>query len=131
MATNYGQDSYCLTDVLLIDTQVIDPRILIGQRIARMLQTPRGALANIGDDADWGWSVLQLINARIAPSQIAQYESQIESECTKDEEVASASVTISGSSGSYTISVQVTSSSGPFTLVLPVADLSASQIFLS
>lgn len=131
MATNYGQDSSCVSDVGLFDLQITDPFLLIGQRIIRRLTTPRGALANIGDDPNFGWDVRQLINARLSPSTIAQYQSQITAECLKDEEISAATVTISGSNVSYTISIQLTSSAGPFSLVMPVQNLTATQIFSS
>lgn len=133
MAVNYGFDTYCLSDVGLSDVVVTDPFILIGQRILRRLTTTRGALANIGDDPNAGWDVRQLINARISPATINQYQSQIQAECTKDEEVQSATVTITGTSSTstLTISIQLVSAAGPFTLVLPVANLTAAQIFAS
>jgi hypothetical protein len=131
MATNYGQDSYCLTDVGLFDLQVTDPFILIGQRVMRRLTTPSGALANVGGDPTFGWDIRQLINAILSPTSIAQYQSQIAAECSKDEEIQSATVTIAGTGVNVTISIQLTSSAGPFSLALPVQNLSASQIFTS
>lgn len=126
----FGQDTSCLTDVGLVDTQITDPRILVGQRIARRLQTPHGALANIGDDPDFGWDVHQLINARLSPGTLSQYEQQISAECTKDECVQSATVTITqGAGGSVSISVDMQSSAGPFELVLSVDQLTSSLIF--
>lgn len=131
MATNYGQDSSCVSDVGLFDLQITDPFILIGQRIIRRLTTPRGGLAAIGDDPGFGWDVRQLINAQLSPSSIVSYQAQIAAECMKDEEINAAAVTISGTGGNISVSIQLTSSAGPFTLTLPVQNLTAAQIFAS
>ena len=130
MATNFGSDTSCVTDLPRIDLQVTSPQKLIGQRIARRLQTPRGALAAIGDDANFGWDVRQYANGRLGPTTIATAESQIEAECTKDEQVQSASVKITpGTGGALTITVQLVSAAGPFTLTLSVDDLTVGAIF--
>lgn len=132
MATFYGSDSYCISDVGLIDFQVTNPTQLIGQRIARRLQTPRGALAGIGDDPNFGWDVRQYINAALTPVSIAQAQAQIQAECTKDEEVQSAEVTLAqNAGGGLTITIVLTTATGPFTLTLAVTALTVDAIFNS
>jgi hypothetical protein len=129
MATNFGQDSSCVSDVGLFDLQITDPIILVGQRIMRRLTTPRGGLASIGDDPGFGWDVRQLINARLSPSSIATYQQQIAAECMQDETVSTATATISNSNGTITVSISLASAVGPFSLTLPVQDLTSAQIF--
>ena len=130
MTTFYGSDTSCVSDVGLVDVQVTNPNVLIGQRIARRLTTPRGALAAVGDDPNFGWDVRQLVNAQLGPSSIAQAQHQISAECTKDEQVQSASVTIAqGAGGAVTITVLLTAATGPFTLTLNVNALTTSAVF--
>ena len=129
MATNFGQDSNCVTDVGLFDLQITDPVTLVAQRIIRRLTTPRGSLASVGDDPNFGWDIRQLINAKLSPSSISQYQALIQGECLKDEQVSAATVTISGTDGNISVSVSLTSAVGPFSLTLPVQDLTAAQIF--
>ena len=130
MATQFGQDSTCLTDVALIDTQITNPQILIGQRIARRLQTPRGALANIGDDPNFGYDLRQLVNARLSPATRSQFETQIGAECEKDECVQSATVTIADNgSGEISVSISLQSAAGPFSLVVSVDQLTTAAVF--
>jgi hypothetical protein len=129
MATVYGSDTTCLTDIPLIDQQVTDPRILVGQRTARRLTTPRGALAAINDDPAFGWDVRQYINAKLTPAQIAGAQAQIESEVLKDEQIQSVNATLTFSEGSLSISLQLQGSAGPFTLTLNVEQLTTQLIF--
>lgn len=129
MATFYGSDSYCLTDVGLFDVQVTDPNILIGQRIARMLQTPRGGLGAINDDPSRGWDVRQYLNGKISPGFLAQAQQQIVNECLKDEEVQSATCTITQAGGALTIAVNLVGASGPFTLTLNVGQVTTTAVF--
>lgn len=129
MVTFYGSDTYCLTDLPLIDLQVTNPKILIGQRVARRLQTPRGALASINDDPDFGWDVRQYCNGKIGPNQIGIAKSQIESECLKDEQVATADAAITFDGGDLTIDIEMDTSAGPFLLTLNVSALTVEAVF--
>lgn len=132
MAIFYGGDSYCLTDVGLVDVQVTDPVQLIGQRLARRLQTPRGGLASVDPDAsDYGWDVNQLLLGKMTPSTRATAKSQIENECGKDEQVISAEADVTIANGSVTIVIQVVSSVGPFTLTGNINNFSGTSFFIS
>lgn len=129
MATNYGSDTYCLTDLQLIDTIITDPRQIIGQRIARRLQVQRGALALINDDPNGGFDIRQYLNAKMGPGEIASAQSAIEAECLKDEEVQSASVSMTLDAGNLSISIRLAGASGPFQLVLNVSQITTDVIF--
>lgn len=128
MAVNYGQDTSCVTDVGLVDVQVTGAT-LIAQRVARLLQTPRGALGIIGDDPSRGFDVRSLVLAKLGPSDLARAKSQIEAECLKDEQVEAATATLSLVNGALTISVQIDSSEGPFSFVLTVDEVTTDLIF--
>ncbi len=130
MATFYGSDTSCVSGLSLIDTQVTDPRQVIGQRIARMLQTPRGGLASVGDDPNWGFDVRQFVNGKYKPSDIAAARSSIAAACTTDEQVSTAHVDIAvGQGGAMTFAIHLVSSEGPFSLTLDVRDLTVDVVF--
>jgi hypothetical protein len=131
VATFYGSDSSCLVDVGLFDLQITDPNILIGQRVARLLQTPRGGLGAVGDDANRGFDIRALINAKMAPSAISQIAQAIQNECEKDEEVQSAAVTLGldANGALSSVTINLVSADGPFTLTANVQSITSSLVF--
>lgn len=120
----YGVGLSGLTDLLAKDVIITDPAMLIGQRVAHRLTTPRSALAIINGPADFGWDVHQLVNKKLAPHDLALAQTQIKGECQKDEEVQLASVTISGK-GNTTVAVQLFTAAGPFTLTFNISQIGA------
>src|SRR5882757_10300149 len=100
MATNFGSDTHCITDVERIDHIVTSPALVIGERIARRLQTPRGALGLIGDDPNGGLDLRQYMLAKMRPGDRQIAEAQVSSECLKDEEVGAARVSTNASGDS-------------------------------
>ena len=129
MATFYGSDTYCLTDLPLIDVQVVDPKQLIAQRLVRRLSTPYGALGIIGDDADAGLDVRQYLNAALSPRQVSAIAQAVESELLKDEQVANCTATLTFAAGALVIGLSVVSAAGPFTLTLNVSALTTTLVF--
>jgi hypothetical protein len=129
MAIDYGQDTFCVTDVPLIDTQVTDPAQLVGQRVARSLQTPRGSLAIINGDPNRGYDVRGLLLAKLSPQTIAAAQAQIENECLQDEQVQTASAVVTSSGGNVVVSVSGTLAVGPFAFTLTVQQLTAQVFF--
>lgn len=130
MAIDYGFDISCVSDIGLVDVIVTSPQVVIGQRVARRLQTPRGALASIGGDPNFGLDVRQFLLGRMSPTAIAQAQLQIAAECTKDEEVDSADVTVTFvDGGAMTIEIRLTAAEGPFTLTMNVSQLTVEAIF--
>lgn len=130
MATFYGSDTACITDLPLISTTITDPRQLIGQRTARRLTTPRGALGLINDDPNFGFDVRQYVNAKLTPSQIAGAAASIQDEVTKDEQIASATVEFAiGAAGAVSIEIAMQTLAGPFTLTLTVNELTTQLVF--
>lgn len=128
MATFYGSDSYCLDDIQRISTQVTDPRVLIGQRIARMLQTPTGALAIINGDPEWGWDVRQLALGKLTPESIANAQAKIKAKCLLDEQVLGCAVRVAPSRNDLVISIELVAADGPFLLTLNVDQLTVSAL---
>lgn len=120
----YGVGMSGLVDLLAVDVIITDPAMLIGQRVAHRLTTPRGALAIINGPADFGWDVHQLVNKKLAPQDLSSAQIQIKAECQKDEEVQLAMVTISGK-GNTKVGVQLFTAAGPFTLTFNVAQIGA------
>lgn len=124
-----GNDTDCVTDIPLVDRQVTSPALLVGQRIARMLQTPRGALGLIGDDPDRGWDVRQYVNAKLTSAIITTAQQQITNECLKDEAVESADVTMNFNQGIITITISLVTSAGPLTMTMNVSQLTTTAVF--
>lgn len=119
---NYGQDTYDLTDLPLIDTQ-IDGITNIALRIARRLTTPYGALGAINDDPDFGYDVFQLLNIASNQGLLIAARSDIETECLKDEEIQDATVDLESQGSGISITVDLTASTGPFQLVMNIQDV--------
>lgn len=130
MGAFYGSDSACLDDLPLISVDISDPATLIGQRLARRLQTAHGALAFINDDPDGGLDVRQYVNAKVTPNFRASVEQEIRSECLKDEEVQDAQVRTNFAVGLLAVTIAVTAGSGPFTLVLNVGEVDVEAIIV-
>lgn len=129
-STNFfGSDTSCITDVALIDQQVTSPLLLIGQRILRRWQTPRGALASINDDPDFGYDVTQLVNAKLTPNAIATAESQLRAEALKDEQVRACTVRVVQSGTTVSVSAAFDTLAGPFALTMNVRDLTVEAVF--
>lgn len=130
MATNYGTATLGVTDVPLKSVSSSNPYLVVGQRVMRRLLTPRGGLAAIGGDPNFGWDVRQYINGKLSPSAETKAQQEIRNECLKDEAVLDASVTFAYTfNGALTITIQITGATGPFALVLPVQNLSAAQVY--
>jgi len=130
MATYYGQDTSCTTGLGKFDLQIVGPKV-VSQRLVRRWTTPRGALALIGDDPDFGWDVRQYINRKMTSLDLSTAQIQLQNEALKDEEVQSCLVVLSFVGNALTISATVTLSNGPtFTLTTPVASLSVADIFV-
>lgn len=128
---NYGQDTYDLDDLPVIDTQVIGTQNL-GLRLARRLTTPYGALAIINDDPDFGYDIYQLLNTKYDQQIISAAISDIEAECLKEEEVQFANVSINVDQNVITIIVNITPSiNEPFTLVLNIGDVTYNKLVIN
>lgn len=129
MSTFYGSDTFCTTDVGLFDVQVTSPKILIAQRLIRRWTTPRGALALINGNPNFGWDVKQYVNARMTPNDRAIAQDQLRQEALKDEQIESLNVDVSLIGSTLTIGAEVQSAAGPFSLTMNVTQLTIDLIF--
>lgn len=130
MATNYGADIFWPGDVPLIATITTDPFRVVGQRIVNRLSTPRGGLAVIGGDPNFGWDVRQYVLKRVSPASLGQAQIQVQAEVLKDEAVKSALVLFTyNGNGTLTIQVDVTLAAGPLSLVLAVTALTVTAAY--
>ena len=127
--TFLGSDTACLYDIGLIDTQVTDPVRLVGERLARRLTTPRGALGLIGDDPNAGFDVRQYVNGKLGPSALADAQAQVQAECLKDEQVESCICSMYLSGGALTLNLAITTAQGPFALTLNIGALTTALVF--
>lgn len=131
MATDYGTDTLWNGDVPLISVSTSDPFLVVGQRIRHRLTTPRGGLAVIGGEPNFGWDVRRYVLGRVSPSKLAQAEEQVRAEVVKDEAVQSAVVkfTYSQTGKTLTIEVDCTLAIGPLRLVLSVSALTVEAAY--
>jgi hypothetical protein len=130
VATYYGSATLCVDDLPLISTQTTSAALIIGQRTARRLTTPRGALALIGDDPNFGFDVRQYINAKLSPLQRQTAESNVTNEVLKDDQIESAQVAmVIADNGNVSLEIKIQAATGPFTLTLNVSQMSAALAF--
>lgn len=128
MSVDYGSD-LSLVDDLTPNMAVVSGLRLVGEAIARRLQTPRGALL---DDSLYGFDVTSLINADMDRGDIANLNAGVRSECLKDQRVRTAQVTSTfveqqaPSLGYLQITISLGTNNGPFTLVLAASQVTVS-----
>ena len=122
--TDIGTDLYCISDLDPAGRTVSGPEAL-AQAIARRLQTPRGALAAIGDDPDYGLDLRDYVGDDVGAAIEAEVEAEVEAavraECLKDERVRDVDVTVAVSGRALTVGLRVASTQGAVRLVLAVS----------
>lgn len=118
--TDLGTDLYCISDLDPAGRTVSGPEAL-AQALARRLQTPRGALAAIGDDPDYGLDLRDYVGEDVGAGIEAEVESAVRAECLKDERVRDVDVTVAVSGRALTVGVRVASTQGVVRLVLAVS----------
>jgi hypothetical protein len=117
-----GVDMDGLLDIALNPTLATGARNL-GNALGRRLITDRGSLSY---DADYGFSVRGLLNASYTDAFKAWAQSQIASECEKDERVLHCDATLAFSAPyvlTVTLVVTPNDTGGPFTFVMSVNNL--------
>jgi hypothetical protein len=107
-ALGYGLDLSCVSDIspTLEET---DPNSVqgISESLLRRLQTPRGALAQIDDDSNYGFDVIGLLNNGVTAHDLRGMEAQIKAECLKDDRVADLTVTVTFAFGTGVLDVSL------------------------
>lgn len=124
---DYGQDLSCVSD-LTPHMLVVSGLRLVGEAIARRLQTPRGALL---DDPNYGYDLTGELNNDLAQGDIGRIAAGVTAECQKDSRILSAStvvvfVPIANTAGSLIVTISLMTTAGPFTLVLSVSQVTVS-----
>lgn len=118
--TDLGTDLYCISDLDPAGRTVSGPEAL-AQALARRLQTPRGALAAIGDDPDYGTDLRDYVGEDVGAGAEAQIEAAVRAECLKDERVRDVEVTASITDRTLTVGVRIASTAGSLRFVLAVS----------
>lgn len=118
--TDLGVDLYCISDLDAAGRTVSGSEAL-AQALARRLQTPRGALAAIGDDPDYGLDLRDYVGADVGSGAEAEIEAAVRAECLKDERVQDVDVTAVRADRHLTVGVRVASTAGAVRLVLAVS----------
>lgn len=131
MATiDYGTDTDQVLDRPLRKSTVAG-KANLGRALARRLVTPRGALAAIGEDPNYGLDTRQLLHEVLTPALVAAWQAMIAAECKKDERVLDCDATITSTGqGALTIKLVVTTdeASAPFTYILGVSALTVTLL---
>ena len=119
-----GSDLSCITD-LTSDAAEVSGVTCWLQALTRRLQTPIGTLI---DDPDYGYDILDQLDAEIALSDLDGIGADVDSEFLKDERTLSSSTNVVSSvqNGAVTLRLtsRVRSGLGPFTMVIQVSQLS-------
>lgn len=125
MATDYGSDVSCITDIDPTG-RTVTGRELVAEALVRRLMTPRGRLMG---DPDYGLDLRQYVNADMSPRDIASLRSAVVAECEKDERVASADTEATlDSVGVLTLTIAIELSEEAFALVVSASDVTVQLV---
>lgn len=117
MATDYGTDIDCATDLSITMGEVSGWRML-AQAAVRRLVTPRGSLR---EDPDYGYDLRSFVGSTSAPTAGA-----IVNELLKDERIEDSEANVARSGTDLEIRITMTAYEfGPFTFVLAIDQVSA------
>lgn len=128
MATDYGSDVACVTDIDPAFAMVSGPTA-VAQAIARRLITPRGGLHY---DGTYGYDLRQHLNGSIEDGDTFVVASSVETQCEQDERVRSASarVTYDALTETLRVTIALVLDDGPFELVLGVSAVTVEVLSL-
>lgn len=102
---------------------------VVAEAVLRRWTTSRGQLI---DDPNYGFNVMDLVNADLGKKDIAYAQQQLSQEAQKDERVRSAVVTVTlSAAGLLNIAATVTTAAGPFQLVVAVTEVSVTLLLVS
>lgn len=102
----------------------------LANAILRRLTTPRGGLFY---DLNYGYDVMALLNSAMGPTELSAARGAITSEARKDPRVLSATVDLSFTRSTKTLSISIglITAEGPFDLVLLATDVSVSVLSIN
>lgn len=124
MATDYGTDISCVTD-LDWRLSLVSGREGLAQAAARRLGTPRGQLFY---DRDYGRDLRGMSGKALVSKQAEA--AMAEQELLKDERIADASVTFDTDpdTGALKPTIKLDPGDGPFEFVLPIGDVTTQKL---
>lgn len=114
-----GSDIHCVSGLDPLFT-IVDGRTALAEAIARRLSTPRGTLAWIGDDPDYGYDLRQHLADDLTPQALAAIGPRVEAEALADERVRAARATATLVGGVLRVALALTDAAGPFRFTLSV-----------
>ena len=126
MATDFGTDISLYPD-LDASFSTVTGFTLIGQDLARRLETPLGGLFY---DSNYGYDVREMVNDASTQANVLKRQSGIERECKKDERILNARATVTFSPATQTAAVKILidTALGPFTMILAVTQLTVALL---
>lgn len=113
--------------------RVVSGNRLLAEALYRRLITARGELL---DDPNYGFPLVDLLNAEMTKEEEATIPPRIRAELSKDERVVEGSLSVTmtrittGPIAEYEVAIRADGGTGPFDLVLSVKDLKVSILSL-
>lgn len=122
-----GSDIHCVSGV---DPafRIVTGRTAHAQAIARRFGTPRGALARIGDDPDYGYDLRAFVGADVGARVVAEVTAGVEREALKDERTRDAKAVVTVAGGALVIALRLVDADGTFSLTLAVSEVTVSVL---
>jgi hypothetical protein len=127
--SDLGIDIAAITDIWP-DFRLARGRTNLAMALLRRLRTPRGALAEFGDDPDYGYDIIDQLNSEHTEAELAGIDAEVDGEVLKDPRVRSAEVEtiFTRENNELSVTIDVLSGEGPFRLVLAVSDLTVERL---
>lgn len=130
MATDYGRDLSCITDLSPTMDEVTG-RTVVLEAALRRISTRRGMVIDCAND---GTDVGDLLSQDVGPGQLARIRAVIEGELVKDDRIFAASIIRNSfvpATGVLTLSIRLQDADGPFTLTVAVSALTVQLLEVS
>lgn len=128
---DYGTDSSVTTD-LPLKRSLVSGAPNVGRALLRRLTTPRGGLAEIDDDPNYGFDVRELFQIGFVQGDLERFRTAIGAECEKDLRVDACAVDLQYSyatqTATITLTVTLVDDDREFTFVLAVTALTVTLL---
>ncbi len=106
MATDYGNDVLCTTDLDPLMGEV-NGQALLAQDIKHRLETMVGSLAFLSGDSTFGYDILLMLNSDFRPIDITRFQALISNQVTRDERIFRADVSITLVQESESVQIKI------------------------
>jgi hypothetical protein len=130
MATDYGRDLSCITDLSPLMTEATGRDVVI-EAALRRITTARGMAIDCPND---GTDVGSLLSHEVGAGDVARIRANVEGELVKDDRIFSASVVrmaFVAATGVLTMAIRLEDADGPFTLTVDVSSLTVQLLEVS